>query len=79
VNPPVAVFLGWLVLEEPLFPRMAAALVLILTSVILLQWREAKAAAVSAPGANAPRAFAPEKGLLHQADHQERVRPPALR
>ncbi len=42
VNPLIAVFLGWLILGEPLSPRVWLALALIVLSVALLQGNEAR-------------------------------------
>jgi drug/metabolite transporter (DMT)-like permease len=50
VNPVVAVFLGWLVLSEPLTPMSIAAMVVILAGVALVQssgWK--KTVAVASP------------------------------
>jgi drug/metabolite transporter (DMT)-like permease len=47
VNPVVAVFLGWLILSEPLTPLSVVAMVVILAGVALVQSSGAKAAAVA--------------------------------
>jgi len=52
VNPVVAVFLGWLILSEPLTPKAVMAMVVILAGVALVQtagWKRKKLAAVANP------------------------------
>jgi drug/metabolite transporter (DMT)-like permease len=54
VNPVVAVLLGWLVLAEPITPRMLAAMALILGSVL---WIQVAGRSVPAPTAQPARAL----------------------
>ncbi len=51
VNPVVAVFLGWLILSEPLTAKSIVAMVVILAGVALVQtsgWREKHAKSIDA-------------------------------
>jgi drug/metabolite transporter (DMT)-like permease len=56
VNPVVAVFLGWLILSEPLTPFSIAAMIVILAGVALVQTSGRKREAVATPLAATKRA-----------------------
>jgi drug/metabolite transporter (DMT)-like permease len=55
VNPLVAVFLGWLVLSEPVHARMIAATALIIGAVVLIQLAGARASSHAAAARALPR------------------------
>lgn len=52
VNPVVAVFLGWLILDEPLSPRTIVASVVIVAAVVLIVTARGRAARVPRDGAS---------------------------
>lgn len=60
VNPVVAVFLGWLVLDEPVSPRMIVSAAVIVVSVIVITWsREGEARVAQSRSPRATLTVAP--------------------
>jgi drug/metabolite transporter (DMT)-like permease len=59
VNPVVAVFLGWLVLHEPISPRLFLAATIIIAGVALITISKTKQPAVTPPSPAAPPATKP--------------------
>jgi drug/metabolite transporter (DMT)-like permease len=54
VNPVIAVFLGWLVLSEPITPATIIAVIIIVLAVVLITMREPKTAPLLKEHANEP-------------------------
>ena len=69
VNPVVAVFLGWLILDEPLSPRTVVASVVIIAAVVLIVTARGRAARVPREGVHAAGrpAVAPPAGPAEPA------------
>ncbi len=61
VNPIVAVFLGWLVLHEPVSPRIFLAAAVIITGVVIITVAKGCKPATKAPPVSAPVESAPAK------------------